>query len=187
MLNDALQLLLDTLLQPFAVILLLRFHLQWLRAPMHNPFGAFIISLTNFLVLRTRRFIPSALGLDTASLLLAYTMEMFYLSITLWLSISPSGFPVAGLLLLTLIKLINISIYLLMAALFIQALLSWFNPHSSMAGVTASITKPFLLPLQRRIPVFGNIDLSLFLLFILCQLILIVPMHWLENMARSLF
>lgn len=47
MLNDALQLLLDTLLQPFTVILLLRFHLQWLRAPMHNPFGAFIISLRN--------------------------------------------------------------------------------------------------------------------------------------------
>jgi len=39
MLIEAVQFLMDTLLQPFAAILLLRFHLQWLRAPMRNPLG----------------------------------------------------------------------------------------------------------------------------------------------------
>ena len=51
MLNEALQFLFDTLLQPFAAILLLRFHLQWLRAPMRNPLGEMIMTLTNFTVL----------------------------------------------------------------------------------------------------------------------------------------
>ncbi len=187
MLNEALQLLLDTLLQPFAVILLLRFHLQWLRTPMRNPLGAFIMSLTNFLVLRTRRFIPPIWGLDMATLLLAFLVEATYLAITLWLSISSIGFSLPGLLLWTTVKLLNISLYLLMAALFIQALLSWFHPHSPMAGAASSVTKPFLMPLQRRIPLFGNIDLSLLLLFIVCQLILILPLRWLENMAKNLF
>ena len=75
MLIEAAQLLLDTLLQPFAAILLLRFHLQWLRAPMRNPLGEFIMLITNPLVLRARRFIPALLGLDIASLLLAILFE----------------------------------------------------------------------------------------------------------------
>lgn len=187
MLSEALQFLFDTLLQPFAVILLLRFHLQWLRAPMRNPLGAFIMTLTNFLVLRARRFIPSAWGFDIATLLLAFVVEAIYLAVTLWLQGLPIDFPVLGLLMWTAVKLLKLSLYLLMAALFIQALLSWFNPHSPMAGLMAAVTQPFLLPLQRHIPPFGNIDLTLLLLLIVCQLILIVPLRWLENLVLSLF
>ena len=40
-------------------MLLLRFLLQWLRAPMRNPVGEFIMALTDFVVLRARRFIPA--------------------------------------------------------------------------------------------------------------------------------
>ena len=78
MMQQAAQLLLDVILQPFAMILLLRFHLQWLRAPMRNPIGEFIMALTNFAVLRTRRFIPPIKGYDTSSLLLAYIFEVLY-------------------------------------------------------------------------------------------------------------
>ncbi|CAH1082266.1 YggT family protein [Candidatus Nitrotoga sp. 1052] len=187
MLSEALQFLFDTLLQPFAVILLLRFHLQWLRAPMRNPLGAFIMTLTNFLVLRARRFIPSAWGFDIATLLLAFVVEAIYLAATLWLQGLPIDFPVLGLLMWTAVKLLKLSLYLLMAALFIQALLSWFNPHSPMAGLMAAVTQPFLRPLQRRIPPFGNIDFTLLLLLIVCQLILIVPLRWLESLVLSLF
>jgi YggT family protein len=56
MLIEAVQFLMDTLLQPFAAILLLRFHLQWLRAPMRNPLGEFVMLITNPLVLRTTPF-----------------------------------------------------------------------------------------------------------------------------------
>ncbi len=187
MLSEALQFLFDTLLQPFAVILLLRFHLQWLRAPMRNPLGAFIMTLTNFLVLRARRVIPSAWGFDIATLFLAFVVEVIYLAATLWLQGLPIDFPVLGLLMWTAVKLLKLSLYLLMAALFIQALLSWFNPHSPMASLMAAVTQPFLKPLQRRIPPFGNIDFTLLLLLIVCQLILIVPLRWLESLALSLF
>jgi len=39
MLNDAMQLLLDVFVQGFAGVLLFRFLMQWLRAPMRNPVG----------------------------------------------------------------------------------------------------------------------------------------------------
>ncbi len=187
MLNEALLFLFDALLQPFAAILLLRFHLQWLRAPMRNPLGEFIMALTDFLVLRARRSIPAAKGFDTASLLLAFMVEAIYLVAVLWAQGFPFiVFPLPGLLAWTAVKLLRLSLYLLMAALFAQALLSWVNPYTPIAGLLNAITRHFLIPLQRRIPPLGNIDFSLLVLLIVCQLILIVPLGWLENLAVRL-
>ena len=187
MLNEALLFLLDALLQPFAAILLLRFHLQWLRAPLRNPLGEFIMMLTNFLVLRTRRFIPPAWGYDAASLLLAFVVEAIYLTAVLWAQGFPFiGFPLIGLLAWTAVKLLKLSVYLLMGALFAQAILSWVNPRSPLEGLLNVATYPFLAPLRRRIPPLGNIDLTVLVLIIVCQLILIVPLGWLENLAVKL-
>src|ERR1035437_5748843 len=107
MLIEAVQFLLDMLLQPFAAILLLRFHLQWLRAPMRNPLGEFIMLITNPLVLRTRRFVPALLGLDTASLLLAVLVESGYL----WVTLAMHNYPMGTLSLLawTALKLCKLS------------------------------------------------------------------------------
>ena len=187
MLNQALLFLLSALLQPFAAILLLRFHLQWLRAPLRNPLGGFIMALTDFIVLPLRRAIPALRGMDMASLLLAFVVEAIYLSAMLWAqAFSFIDFSLSGFLAWTAVKLLIMSVYLLMGALFIQALLSWFNPHSPVAGLLAAITRPFLMPLRRRMPPLGNIDLTVLVLLIVCQLILIVPLTWLENMAQRL-
>jgi YggT family protein len=187
MLNQALLFLLDAILQPFAALLLLRFHLQWLRAPMRNPLGEFIMALTDFLVLRARRFIPAVRGLDIATLLLAFVVEAIYLTTMLWAEgFQFAVFPFAGLLALSLVKLLRISVYLLMAAVFVQALLSWVNPYTSVTVLLNAVTRPFLMPLRRRIPMFGNVDLTPLVLLIACQLVLIVPLGWLENMAVRL-
>lgn len=187
MLNEALLFLLDALLQPFAALLLLRFHLQWLRAPMRNSPGEFVMTLTNFLVLRARRFIPPVLGYDAASLLLAFLVEAAYLIAVLWVQGFPFDvFPLPGLLAWAAVKLLKLSLYLLMGALFIQAILSWVNPHTPVAGLLNAVTHRFLAPLRRIVPPLGNIDLTLLVLLILCQLALIVPLGWLEKLASSL-
>jgi YggT family protein len=187
MLSEALLFLLDILLQPFAAILLLRFHLQWLRAPLRNPVGEFIMVLTDFMVLRTRRFVPSVRGLDSASLLLALLIEMLYLTGFLWAQgFSLHGFPLPGLLALAAVKLLKISLYLLMASVFAQAILSWVNPHSPVAPLLTSATRRFLQPLRRIVPILGSVDLSPLLLFIICQLIVIVPIGALERIASGL-
>lgn len=187
MLNQALLFLLDALLQPFAALLLLRFHLQWLRAPMRNALGEFIMALTDFLVLRTRRMVPAVRGLDIATLLLAFVVEAIYLTAMLWAEgFQFAVFPFAGLLALSAVKLLRISVYLLMAAVFVQALLSWVNPYTSVTALLNAVTRPFLMPLRRRIPMFGNVDLTPLVLLIACQLILIVPLGWLENLAVRL-
>lgn len=186
MLKDALQFLLDVLLQPFAALLLLRFHMQWLRAPLRNPVGEFVMVLTDFVVLRARRFIPSIRGLDSATLLLALVAEMVYLSAWIWvLDIPTQGFFLLALLFLALVKLVKISLYLLMVAVIAQAILSWVNPYTPVAPLLTSLTWRFLKPLRRVIPVIGSVDLSALALLIVCQLILIVPIGALERIALA--
>ncbi|HUW26694.1 MAG TPA: YggT family protein [Gallionella sp.] len=185
--NEALLFLLDVLLQPFAAILLLRFHLQWLRAPLRNPIGEFIMALTNFMVLRARRFIPAMRGLDSATLLLALLTEMLYLTGLLWAQgYTFHGFPLPGLLLLAMVKLFKISLYLLMVAVFAQAILSWVNPYTPVAPLLSALTYRFMQPLRRIVPMLGGIDLSPMLLFIICQLIVIVPVGALERSAAGM-
>ena len=65
MMNQAVLFLLDVLVQPFAALLLLRFHAVWMRVPMRNSIGEFVMALSDFAVLRVRRFVPALGGLDT--------------------------------------------------------------------------------------------------------------------------
>ncbi len=186
MMQEAVVFLLDVVLQSFAAILLLRFHLQWLRAPLHNPVGEFVMVFTDFIVLRARRYIPSAWGYDSATLLLALIVETLYLFALGWVLGDLHGFPLLGLLVLAAVKLFKISVYLLLGAVIIQAILSWINPHTPISSVLNSITWRFLQPLRRIVPTVGNIDLSSLVLFILCQLVLIVPVGMMEHFAFRL-
>ncbi len=187
MLNQTLQFLLDIFVQGFAGVLLFRFLLQWLRAPMRNPAGEFIMAVSNFAVLRARRFIPPVWRLDSASFLLALVVEFIYSGLTLWLQGYPFvHFPLFGLLAWSAVKLIKISVYLLMSAMVAQAILSWVNPYTPLAPLLAAITQRFLRPLQRIVPPIGNVDLSSLLLLVICQIILLVPMAMLESLAVRL-
>jgi YggT family protein len=187
MLNQTLQFLLDIFVQGFAGVLLFRFLMQWLRAPMHNPVGEFVMAISDFAVLRARRFIPPVWRLDSASLLLALLVELVYLGLSLKLGGYPFvHFPLLGLLALSAVKLMVISVYLLMSALVAQAILSWVNPYTPLAPLLAAITQRFLRPLQKIVPLLGNIDLSPLLLLVICQILLLVPLAMLESLADRL-
>ncbi|HEY8888302.1 MAG TPA: YggT family protein [Gallionella sp.] len=187
MLNQTIQFLLDIFLQGFAGVLLFRFLMQWLRAPMRNPVGEFIMAISDFAVLRARRFIPPVWRLDSSSLLLALIVELAYLDLTLLLQGYPfAHFPLLGLLALSAVKLVKISVYLLMSALVAQAILSWVNPFTPLAPLLAAITQRFLRPLQRILPLIGNVDLSSLILLVICQIILLVPLAMLESLAVRL-
>lgn len=188
MLAATTQFLLDVFVHGFASVLLFRFLLQWLRAPLRNPIGEFVMALTDFIVLRARRFIPSLRNLDSATLLLAFCCEMIYQSLSLPLQgLAYANFSLPGLLALSAVEMVKLSVYFLMIALLAQAILSWVSPHTPLAPLLAAITQRFLRPLQRILPLAGNVDLSPLLLLVLCQIILLVPLHMLENMAKQLF
>jgi YggT family protein len=187
MLAEALLFLVDALVQPFAAVLLFRFHAVWLRVPMRNPLGEFVLAITDFIVLPLRRRLPAIAGMDSATLLLAFVFEFTYLVAFIALQgYAFDPFPLAGLLSWTLVKLLKISLYLLMASLLLEAILSWVNPQTPLAPLLSAVNRPFVLPLRRRIPTVGSLDLSILVLLLLCQLLLIVPIGGLEQAATRL-
>lgn len=190
MLAEALSFLLETAVRLFVLAALARFLLQLFRAPYRNPLSVFVVALTDFAVRPLRRFVPGWHGLDLSSLVLAWALE-FLLLVALASLLGSSPFPngamsVLGLLLLALVRLLRLCLYILIAAVFAQAILSWVNPFSPIMPVLDAITGPFLRPLRRRIPTVGNVDLTPLIFFVLCQLIIMLPVRWLEAAVHSL-
>lgn len=183
MLVQTLQFLLNSLVEPYAWLFLARLYLQWVRAPMHNPLGQFIILLTNPLVRPARRIIPAIRMLDTASLVLAFLMELACLAATLYLH--GKSLDAWRLLAWVVLQLATGSIYLLLGALFLQALLSWTHPNAPFAPVLNVITGPFLRPLRRFVPVQGSLDFSFLILFFLCFMVLQLPLVWLKTLVLA--
>lgn len=191
MLSQALTFLVETVLGLFALALLLRFYLQLFRAPFRNPLSQFLCAATDFAVIPARRVLPGLWGMDIATLALAWLAQFLQLFLVLQikaLGLGPS--PVIlllGLALLAAVQLFKMSLYILMVAVLVQAVLSWVNPHTPAAPVLDALTRPFLRPIRKRLPPLGGVDLSPLLLIIACQLVLMVPVTWLEANALRVF
>jgi YggT family protein len=183
MLADAFVFIIHALCGFFASVLLLRVWMQWCRVATRNPLSVFVQSLTNFAVLPARRFIPGMWGLDLASLSVAWlvlVIEMLLIVLTKG-TLPTSGAAGGVILLAALLMLIRLAIYLAIGAIFVQVILSWVNPASPVAPVVSALTRPLLQPIQRIVPPIGMVDLSPLIALLLLQLILMVPLAYLER------
>ena len=191
MLSSALIFLVDTVCGLFTVALLLRFYLQWARAPLRNPLSDFLRALTDFMVRPVRRVIPGLWGLDLATLLLAWLTQFIELLIVLYLKgyqLGPqAGLAFAALVLMAAVMIVKLMLYIVMVTVIVQAVLTWINPYSPVMPLLNSLARPFLRIFQRLIPPVGNVDLSPMFVVIVCQLMLMVPIAYLEAAVARLF
>lgn len=164
--------LLDALIGFFTFALLLRFYMQAFRVSFRNQLGAFVVQLTNGLVLPVRKLLPGLLGLDWASLLLAYLLQVLLLFAVFTLRGGLDAVFPGIIFWAALLATLRISIYLLIAALIIQAVLSWVNPYSALAGPLDQFTRPFTGPVRRVVPPIAGIDLSPLVVLLLAQVVL---------------
>lgn len=176
MLAQAFLFLLEAVVSFLSVVLLLRFYMQAFRVSFNNQLGVFIVELTNWLVKPMRRLLPGLWGLDLASLLPVLILQalLLFASVSLHVGIDVWLGGSGGLLLLwrALLATLRLSIYLLIGALIIQAILSWVSPYSPISQPLGQLTRPFLRPLQRLLPPIGSIDLSPLIAIVLAQLLL---------------
>ena len=183
MLTQAIAFVLDALFSLFILAALVRFWMQALRAPTRNPIAQFTMALTDWAVKPLRRVIPGVFNLDWASLVVAWAFEFLLQFLLLMLM---GGSPIENpavlsvLMFLAFVKLVRLSIYVFMGAVLIQAVLSWVNPYHPVAPFFNALTNPFLKPLQRAIPPIGGVDITPVLVLIFFQLVLMLPVTWLE-------
>ena len=189
MLTDALRFLLNVVFGLLVYTLLLRFMMQWLRAPFRNPLGQAVTVLTDWCVKPLRRIIPGYRGYDWASLLLAWFMQALWLGAMVALGTGiVSGTVVGVVAALAVVELIKAALWIAIVAVFVQALLSWIAPDGPLAGVLNALTFPLLAPVRKVVPPLGGVlDLSPLIVIVLAQLVLILPVAWLEQTVAQLF
>ena len=190
MFGQALRFLVDTAFGIVAYAFLLRFTMQWLRAPFRNPLGQAVVALTDWAVKPVRRVVPGYKGLDGSTLLLAWVAQFAWL-VTLELLGGRGAFDGATamtLALLACVELVKATLWLLIIVVFAQAILSWTAPDGPFAGVLNALTFRFLAPIRRRVPPLGGtLDLSPLILIVALQLLLMLPVRWLEGVVVTLF
>ena len=185
MIDQALKLVVDVVFGLIVFALIARFLMQLLRAPFRNPIGQAVIALTDWIVKPLRRVFPGYRGIDWASIVAAFVFQMLWLLALYAIfgrGFTLSGAGVAYLVAVTLLELVKGALWVLVIVIIVQAVLSWVAPDGPLAGLLNAMTFPFLRPLRRVIPPIGGaLDLTPLILIVVLQLILILPIRWIEQ------
>jgi YggT family protein len=188
MLVTAIIFVLEAIFGLFVLAALVRFWMQAFRAPARNPIAQFSMALTDFAVKPLRRVIPGVMKLDWASLVAALLLEFVLqvLEYALLVQVMPAGGALSALLFLAFVKLVRLSIYIFIVVIIAQAVMSWVSPYHPAAPFFNALSGPLLKPVQRVIPPIGGVDISPVFVLILLQLLLMLPVTWLEAQAGAM-
>jgi YggT family protein len=166
--QNSLLFLVKTLSDLYLLTFLLRFVLQWIRADFYNPLAQFVVRVTNPLVRPARRIVPGAAGLDLATLVVMFLLECVFT----WLLLRIVGITVAPatFLFFVVLRLVSLTLWFYMIAIFVYVIMSWFaGGYSPIGAVLADVVRPVLAPVRRFLPPIGGLDLSPLLVLILLQ------------------
>ena len=191
MLANILLLILDVVGGFLTLMLLARFYMQWQRISFRNQIGQFVVSTTDWLVRPLRRFVPGLFGLDMASLLPAWLVQVllvaFELSLRGAVFSGNAAAVVTGLFGVGLIELLRMMVYLVIAVVLGSAVLSWVSPHAPLAPLLHSLAAPFLRPFRRIGPPIANVDVTPLVLLLVLQIVLMVLAGVRNSFAPLLF
>jgi YggT family protein len=189
MIAQALGFLVETAANLFVFAALVRFCMQWSRTAYAHPFSRFTMAVTDFAVRPLRRIVPGFRGYDLASLVAAWVGSLLLVVALDLLGARPlpsgsaSGTTAVSMLLLAAIHVLRLMLYLIIGLVFVQVIMSWVSPGSPAMFLVESLTRPFLRPIQKRLPPLGGVDLSPLAVFIVCQLALMLLVAPLERIA----
>ncbi len=184
MLTDLILIVLNAVAGFITTLLLARFYMQWARVSFRNQLGQFSIQTTDWAVMPARRIVPSMFGLDIATFTVAWLIQVLLLLLGVLLHGAIGADNLIPLLLLRgLVEVARLSVWFLIIALLISAVLSWVSPGNPLGGMLGAITRPFLQPIQRVMPPIANVDLSPLVLIVLLQIVL----YLIDAAARQLF
>ncbi|WP_374510374.1 YggT family protein [Niveibacterium sp.] len=164
-------------------LLLVRALMRWQRLSFINPLGHFILATTDWVVVPMQKLFGSRSGLDLSCIVPAWLIECLVIAVVLLLKgVFSDPAALVGTVLVTgsvafLISLVR----LIMMVVIVAAVLSWVNPRAPIAPLVNGLCRPFLLPLQRRIPPIGGVDLSPLVLLLILQ----VLVYLLASMAPA--
>ena len=176
--NEIFAYVVQTFLSLYLIAMLLRFLLQVVRADFYNPICQFLVKVTNPLVIPLRRVVPAVAGIDTASLLLAFLLQVACIAALVFIKLG--GFPPIGILLIGgALGVVSLLVNIYFFALLAMIILSWVAAGSRHPAIYLlyQITEPVMAPFRKVLPDMGGLDFSPILVFILINIIQIALRH----------
>lgn len=180
--TEAIVFLINVIFGTYLIAVMLRFILQLVRADFHNPVSQFLYKVTNPPLIPLRRIIPGFMGVDMASVLLMFCIQMMETFLVQLVLNNMPGFGV--LLAYSFISLIKLATYVFIFAIVIQVIISWINPgvYNPVVSLLYSITEPVLKPFRRMIPPISGFDLSPLVALVVLQVSLILVTGFLSEL-----
>ncbi len=163
--------LIQTLLDLYLYVMLLRLLLHAVHADYYNPVVQVIIKLTQPIVKPLQKVTPPIKGIDLAVIFWLLVIDFIKLILIVWLE--SALFPqVIGIIIWTIGDLLNKLFDLYFYIIIIRAIMSWLVPtsHNPTFFVIVQLTEPLLHPARRIMPPISGLDLSPILVLIILQL-----------------
>ncbi len=157
---NALIFIIHSFAQLYLLVLLLRLLLPWLRANFNNPVAQAILRATSPLIVPLRRIIPAIGRLDTATVLVAFSLQ--YLTVLIIAALKGWPLDIVPIAATAAVKLITLTIWLFVVAIIIRIIMSWMGggAYNPAMAIIDSLAEPALRPVRRIIRPAGGVDLS---------------------------
>lgn len=156
---NTLSFLINIVFTLYLLAVLLRFLLQLVKADFYNPICQSLMKITNPPLLLLRKFIPGFYGVDCASLVLLYIIQL--VELILMILFATGGFT-PYVFIMSIISLLLLTTRVYFYAIILRAIASWFQPNLDhpLYRLLLMLTEPLLRPLRRVIPATGMFDWS---------------------------
>lgn len=165
--------LVNTLVNIYLFLLMLRFLLQASRADYYNPLSQSVVKITQPVVGLFQGFLgPVAGRFDLATLAAGFALKVVSI-IAIFMVIGVGMPPIPGLLIAGVAALANAILKIYFFAMIVMIILSWVAPNASHPGalLVMQLVEPIMAPVRKVIPSLGMIDLSPIVVFIAINLI----------------
>ncbi|WP_404375932.1 YggT family protein [Vreelandella aquamarina] len=165
--------LVNSLINIYLFLLMLRFLLQASRADYYNPLSQSVVKITQPVVGLFQGFLgPVAGRFDLATLAAGFVLKVVSM-IAIFMVIGVGMPPIAGLLIAGVAALANAILKIYFFAMIVMIILSWVAPNASHPGalLVMQLVEPIMAPVRKVIPPLGMIDLSPIVVFIAINLV----------------
>lgn len=164
--------LVNTLINIYLFLLMLRFLLQASRADYYNPLSQSVVKVTQPVVKPLQGFLRPVGRFDLATLGAGFIIKAVSIIAIVQIAIGVMP-PLGGVAIASLAALASAILKIYFFALIGMIILSWVAPQASHPGAILifQLVEPIMAPVRKVIPPLGMIDLSPIVVFIAINLI----------------
>lgn len=168
--------ILQSLIELYLTVVVLRLGMQWVRADYRNPLVDFVVKVTDPLIKPLQRVLPTVYKLDTATLVVYLGLHWLTLIVLVTLSTQapPDLLTLLGFAVMRAARqVLNVYFFIILG----YVIFSWIagagaasNPSlAALGALLRQLAEPIMRPVQSIIPPIGGLDLSPVFVLILLQ------------------